>query len=197
MVHYSAALDNCGADGYCHSHTRPTHAPTATPHPTSTPVPVAAAGTWRGITVSAENRCSEYDSGDYAYSPSVEPKIVTDLGGIYGPYTGSWFDTIRETDIEHIVARSEAHAAQVMRYMMFLQLQNTLTQGRAVTGEVYYGEDNTGPIAAAAADEEFREMVEGLIGRLTAKAPPRKIPTASECRFCPIPKDYCPERIEG
>ena len=70
---------------------------------------MTAAGTWRGIIISAENRCSEYDSGDYAYSPSVEPKLVADLGGIYGPYTGSWFETIRETDIEYIVARSEGH----------------------------------------------------------------------------------------
>ena len=30
-------------------------------------------------------------------------------GGIYGPYTETWFGSIRETDIEHIVARSEAH----------------------------------------------------------------------------------------
>ena len=138
--------------------------------------------------------------GRLAYSNSVEPKIVADLGEIYGPYTGSWFETIRETDIEHTVARSEAHAAEVMRYMMFLQLQDTLTQGRTVTGEDYHGEDNTGPIAAGAAgaaDEEIREMVEELIGRLTAKAAPRKVPTASECRFCSIPKDYCPERIEG
>ena len=56
-----------------------------------------------------ENRCSGYDPGDYHYSPSVEPRIVDAQGGIYGPYTGTWFDSIRETDIEHIVARSEAH----------------------------------------------------------------------------------------
>ena len=31
------------------------------------------------------------------------------MGGVYGPYTGNWFGSIRETDIEHIVARSEAH----------------------------------------------------------------------------------------
>ena len=64
---------------------------------------------WRGITVAPENRCSNYDPDDYRYSPSVEPKIVDAQGGIYGPYTGTWFDSIRETDIEHIVARSEAH----------------------------------------------------------------------------------------
>ena len=32
------------------------------------------------------------------------------MGGIvYGPYTGTWFDSTSQTDIEHIVARSEAH----------------------------------------------------------------------------------------
>ena len=31
------------------------------------------------------------------------------LGAIYGPYTGTCFRSSRETDIEHIVATSEAH----------------------------------------------------------------------------------------
>ena len=53
---------------------------------------------------------SPYDSDDYPYSPSVEPRIVANMGGIvYGPYTGTWFDSTSQTDIEHIVARSEAH----------------------------------------------------------------------------------------
>ena len=64
---------------------------------------------WRGLTVGPEDRCSDYDSDDYHDSPSVEPRIVDAQGGIFGPYTGTWFDSIRETDIEHIVARSEAH----------------------------------------------------------------------------------------
>ena len=35
---------------------------------------------------------------------------MEEMGGvIYGPYTGRWFESTRETDIEHIVARSEAH----------------------------------------------------------------------------------------
>ena len=59
--------------------------------------------------MAAEERCSPYDSDDYRYPPSVEPRIVDELGDIYGPYTGTWFESIRETDIEHIVARSEAH----------------------------------------------------------------------------------------
>ena len=85
----------------------PTPTPTATPMATAAPSPTAA--TWRGITVAPEDRCSPYDPDDYPYPPSVEPRIVEDLSGVYGPYTGTWFETIRETYIEHIIARSEAH----------------------------------------------------------------------------------------
>lgn len=56
-----------------------------------------------------ERRCSAYDSDDYRYPQSVEDRIIADLGGVYGPYTGRWFGSKYETDIEHIVARSEAH----------------------------------------------------------------------------------------
>ena len=83
--------------------------PTPTATPASTQPPTQPSNLWRGITVAPENRCSPYDSDQYRYSPSVEPRIVEAQGGIYGPYTGTWFATIKETDIEHIVARSEAH----------------------------------------------------------------------------------------
>ena len=62
------------------------------------------------LVVAPENRCSPYEADSYPYSQSVEPRIVTAMGGrIYGPYTGTTFGSIRDTDIEHIVARSEAH----------------------------------------------------------------------------------------
>ena len=92
--------------------------PVATVAPTATPTPKPTATTeatdspelWRGLVVAAEHRCSPYDSDDYSYSQSVEQRIVADMGGIfYGPYTGTWFGSTSETDIEHIVARSEAH----------------------------------------------------------------------------------------
>ena len=70
----------------------------------------APAATWRGLTIADEDRCSPYDSDDYSYPQSVEPRIVAGMGGIiYGPYTGRRFSSTRQTDIEHIVARSEAH----------------------------------------------------------------------------------------
>ena len=69
----------------------------------------AAADTWRGLAVAPEFRCSPYISRDYSYPQSVVAEIVAELGGIYSPYTLEHFANTRETDIEHIVARSEAH----------------------------------------------------------------------------------------
>ena len=69
-----------------------------------------AAETWRGIVVAPEYRCSLYEADDYSYSPSLEARIVSGLSGkVYGPYTGRCFSSSQDTDIEHIVARSEAH----------------------------------------------------------------------------------------
>lgn len=78
-------------------------------------VPSLSAETWRGLVVEPEHRCSPYRSRDYSYPQSVEPRIVTELGKIYSPYTGQCFDSIRQTDIEHIVARSEAHDSGLCR----------------------------------------------------------------------------------
>ena len=69
-----------------------------------------SAETWRGLTVAPEHRCTPYDKKrDYPYPQSVERDIVRQLGAVYGPYTGTCFASTRETDIEHIVAASEAH----------------------------------------------------------------------------------------
>ncbi|MCY4508624.1 MAG: excalibur calcium-binding domain-containing protein, partial [Acidobacteria bacterium] len=71
--------------------------------------------TWNGLVVAPEARCSPYDSDDYRYRQSIEEHIIRDLGGVYGPYTGRWFSSGRDTDIEHIVARSEAHDSGLCR----------------------------------------------------------------------------------
>lgn len=75
----------------------------------------AWAETWRDLVVEPEHRCSQYRNSDYSYPPSVEPKIAAELGKIYSPYTGQCFNSLRQTDIEHIVARSEAHDSGLCR----------------------------------------------------------------------------------
>lgn len=65
---------------------------------------------YRGITVAPEHRCSLYYRDLYRHTPSAEKKIVDLMdGAIYSPYTGTCFGSIKETDIEHMVATSEAH----------------------------------------------------------------------------------------
>lgn len=65
---------------------------------------------WRGIRVAPENRCSPYDRDDYPYPQSVELDIIARAGGkICSPYTNECFESRFDTDIEHIIAISEAH----------------------------------------------------------------------------------------
>ena len=66
--------------------------------------------TWRGLALAPEHRCTAYVREHYRYPQSVEQRIISSMGGrIYGPYTGRYFHSQRETDIEHMVATSEAH----------------------------------------------------------------------------------------
>ena len=102
MVLRGATLDRCGAPGRWSGMLAAVVAFAL--------ASTAAAETWRGLTVAPENRCSPYDkAADYPYPQSVEQDIVRDLGAVYGPYTGTCFTSTRDSDIEHIVATSEAH----------------------------------------------------------------------------------------
>ncbi len=68
------------------------------------------AESWRGLAVRPEFRCTPYHRRDYPYPRSVEAAVIASMGGrVYGPYTGRYFASGSETDVEHIVATSEAH----------------------------------------------------------------------------------------
>ena len=81
----------------------------------------AFAETWCEIEVKPEHRCAPYDAKQYRYSASADRKIVEALGysvdraGMIdrpfpSPYVaGIAFRYLQDMDIEHIVARSEAH----------------------------------------------------------------------------------------
>ena len=73
------------------------------------PPPPATGATWRGLVVAAEHRCSPYDRDDYSYPQSIEAEVADRLGGMWSPYDGTRFSSLAESDIEHIVATSEAH----------------------------------------------------------------------------------------
>ena len=75
------------------------------------PPPVSAhAGSVLGLVIAPEHRCAAYDRDHYPYPQSVELDVIRSMGGrIYGPYTGRYYASRRDTDIDHIVALSEAH----------------------------------------------------------------------------------------
>jgi hypothetical protein len=83
----------------------------------TTTLSVMAQETWRGLVVAPEDRCSPYDKkAQYPYPQSVEDTIVDRMGGrIYGPYSGRYFKSDYETDIEHILAVSEGHDSGLCR----------------------------------------------------------------------------------
>ena len=66
--------------------------------------------TWMGLEVEPEVRCSPYNrTRDYRHSPHLEPAIAARMGGIRCRYTGRVYRSLLQTDIEHVVALSEAH----------------------------------------------------------------------------------------
>lgn len=73
------------------------------------------------LKVAPEQRCSPYESAHYAYPQSVEAELIKAYGGIYSPYTGQWFAHRGQTDIEHIVAKSEAHDSGMCQHSRRMQ----------------------------------------------------------------------------
>ena len=60
------------------------------------------------LTVAHERRCSEYDRSDYHYSQSIEARLFA-RDDATSPYDGTRFTDRRQSQIEHVVALSEAH----------------------------------------------------------------------------------------
>ena len=84
----------------------------------------AASANWlAGIPIRDEDRCTPYESDDYRYPQALEIQIMAEMdGAFYSPYTGETFDWADEVDIEHIVARSEAHDSGLCAADIFTRL---------------------------------------------------------------------------
>ena len=63
-----------------------------------------------GIPIRDEQRCTPYNASSYSYPDGLELELLREMDGLYySPYTDQLYADPREVDIEHIVARSEAH----------------------------------------------------------------------------------------
>lgn len=88
-----------------------------------------------------------------------------------------------------------SHQVQVMLYMLLLRQAQPRFADASMRGVVSYP-DHEVDVPTNMVDEFFEKALRGLVGRLAAPEPARKVPSAGECRFCPIGRDNCPERVE-
>ena len=89
-----------------------------------------------------------------------------------------------------------SHAAQVMLYMYAVPKALGRHIGTPFTGPVVYPGHSV-EIPATAVDTGFVENMGRLVRRLGSDLPTRRVPSASECRFCPITGADCPEQMDG
>jgi hypothetical protein len=84
---------------------------------------------------------------------------------------------------------------QVMLYMACLPYSTKMYRGKKLAGCVVYTTERT-PIPPEAIDETFKKQVAHFLNILDNDSPPAKTPSYTECRFCEITNENCPERID-
>ena len=87
------------------------------------------------------------------------------------------------------------HRVQVMIYQYGLPLALPQYRNVRIGGEVVYP-DRTVRVPRGGLDQRFIEDLVNLIRRLADDTPPRRVPSAAECRFCDITAADCPERVD-
>ena len=91
---------------------------------------------------------------------------------------------------------SPAHRVQVMIYQYAIPRALKQYESRDVQGRVAYPDCNVGA-PASAVNPGFIGNLAGLIRRLASDTPARRVPSATECRFCDITAADCSARIES
>ncbi len=88
-----------------------------------------------------------------------------------------------------------SHDEQVMLYMLALSAMPDY-EGVTFDGAVYY-EDFVAEIPAARLDDTFTAQVRAEVDRIAGAVPPARAPSYSECSFCEITSEDCPERVNS
>lgn len=89
----------------------------------------------------------------------------------------------------------DSDITQVMIYMYAVPRALPKYRGMKFDGLVAY-KDHRVPIPAEAIDSMFIANLGTLIRRLTASEPTRRVPSATECGYCRITEQDCPDRVE-
>ena len=114
----------------------------------TSPNPSTSTRELNSLTVSPEHRCSSYDRSDYYYPQSVEP-LIAKRDGMVSRYTGHRFSNLKESQIEHVVALSEAHdsgmcGASLARRKQFARDLDNLVLAQPIVNQRKYDKDAAG-----------------------------------------------------
>ncbi|MYC38445.1 MAG: Dna2/Cas4 domain-containing protein [Chloroflexi bacterium] len=91
---------------------------------------------------------------------------------------------------------SPHHSVQVLTYMYAAPRALEQFRGMEFRGHVIYPDGNV-QIPVSGLDRKFIDRLGALIRRLADENPARRVPSASECRWCDIAVADCPERVEA
>jgi hypothetical protein len=90
----------------------------------------------------------------------------------------------------------DSDAFQVLTYMLVLPLTHEACRHVKLAGEVQYRESRL-RIEPEKLSDELKGLIRATIERVGGDAPPARVPSASECRFCDITAADCPERVDA
>ena len=88
------------------------------------------------------------------------------------------------------------HYRQLMIYMYALPRAMPEFRESAISSEIVYP-DRVQRVPQGGIDQGFVRDLSALIRRVAAPEPPPRVPSASECRFCDITADDCPDRVDA
>ena len=88
-----------------------------------------------------------------------------------------------------------SHAAQLMIYLYALPKALQQYRDAKIRGEAFYP-TRTHVVGRGSLDQGFIRRLVALIQRIAAEPPPTTA-SASECRFCDITANDCPDRLDG
>jgi hypothetical protein len=89
---------------------------------------------------------------------------------------------------------SPAHLIQLMIYMYAIPKALKQYAGVEFQGKIVY-QDHEVVIPSSAIDETFIDNLGRLIRRVSSLSPARKVPSATECKYCNLTVGTCPERV--
>ena len=93
-------------------------------------------------------------------------------------------------------AERASHVAQVMVYMYALPRALEQYKGARIAGEIHYP-NHIQRVPRGGLDQGFMHQLVTLIHRVAAPDPTPTTPSRTECAFCDITIDDCPDRVDG